>query len=218
VGRRAGHSEHRPRPRPISRLFGPPYLHACVYYVASPWVRDVRNAGSSWWAVRGPWPWQGLGAWGLKTPQIYTRFPGAQVWEGGPWDSDHTERSHSGPETTHRGSRYGLRESEPAAGRRAHMKHVAPHEISGPKSARPHGGIPSPGAEQRRGQWVVSSQGFKKLKKAMHGTYISYCRRAMFGTSAPPLLSLRAAIYSPVPFIGCAGSLTSSFDPVVLPI
>jgi hypothetical protein len=40
------------------------------------------------------------------------------------------------------------------------MKHVAPHEISGPKSARPHGGIPSPGAEQRRGQWVVSGQGF----------------------------------------------------------
>jgi hypothetical protein len=37
------------------------------------------------------------------------------------------------------------------------MKHVAPHEISGPKSARPHGGIPScpsPGAEQRRGQAV----------------------------------------------------------------
>jgi hypothetical protein len=29
----------------------------------------------------------------------------------------------------------------------------------------------------------------------------------------PPLLSLRAAIYSPVSFIGCAGSLTSSFDP-----
>jgi hypothetical protein len=41
----------------------------------------------------------------------------------------------------------------------------------------------------------------------MHGTYISHCRRAVFGTSAPPLLSLRAAIYSPVPFIGCiAGS------------
>jgi hypothetical protein len=29
------------------------------------------------------------------------------------------------------------------------MKHVALHEISGPKSVRPHGGIPSPGAEQR---------------------------------------------------------------------
>jgi hypothetical protein len=57
-------------------------------------------------------------------------------------------------------SRYDLRESEPAAGRGAQMKHVAPHEISGPKSARPHGGIPSPGAEQRRGQWVVSGQGF----------------------------------------------------------
>ena len=41
----------------------------------------------------------------------------------------------------------------------------------------------------------------------MHGTYTSYCRRAaVFGTSAPPLLSLRAAIYSPVPFIGCIGS------------
>jgi hypothetical protein len=40
----------------------------------------------------------------------------------------------------------------------------------------------------------------------MHGTYISYCRRAIFGTSAPPLLSLRAAIYSPVPSIGCIGS------------
>jgi hypothetical protein len=61
--------------------------------------------------------------------------------------------------------------SEPAAGRGAHMKHVAPHEISGPgapgpKSARPHGGItPSPGAEQRRGQrqWVVSGQGFTSL-------------------------------------------------------
>jgi hypothetical protein len=47
-----------------------------------------------------------------------------------------------------------------AAGRGAHMKHVAPHKISGPKPARPHGGIPSPGAEQRRGQWVVSGQGF----------------------------------------------------------
>jgi hypothetical protein len=33
-----------------------------------------------------------------------------------------------------------------------------------------------------------------------------------------PLLSLRAAIYSPVPFIGCAGSLTPSFDLVVLAI
>ena len=43
----------------------------------------------------------------------------------------------------------------------------------------------------------------------MHGTYISYCRRAVFGTSAPPLLSLRAAIYSPVPFIGCIGSSNS---------
>jgi hypothetical protein len=55
-------------------------------------------------------------------------------------------------------TRYGLRESAPAAGGGAHMKHVAPHEISGPKSARPHGGTPSPGAEQRRGQWVVSGQ------------------------------------------------------------
>jgi hypothetical protein len=40
----------------------------------------------------------------------------------------------------------------------------------------------------------------------MHGTYIACCRRAVFGTSAPPLLSLRAAIYSPVPFTGCIGS------------
>jgi hypothetical protein len=39
----------------------------------------------------------------------------------------------------------------------------------------------------------------------MHVTYISYCRRAVLCTSAPPLLSLRAAIYSPVPFIGCIG-------------
>jgi hypothetical protein len=60
-------------------------------------------------------------------------------------------------------SRYDLRESEPAAGREAHMKHVAPHEISGSKSARPHGGIPSPGAEQRRGQWVVSGQGLEAI-------------------------------------------------------
>jgi hypothetical protein len=31
---------------------------------------------------------------------------------------------------------------------------------------------------------------------------------------APPLLSLRAAIYSPVPFIGCIGSShITSFDP-----
>jgi hypothetical protein len=29
------------------------------------------------------------------------------------------------------------------------MKHEAPHEISGPKSAHPHGGIPSPGAYGR---------------------------------------------------------------------
>jgi hypothetical protein len=47
---------------------------------------------------------------------------------------------------------------QPAAGRGAHMNCLAPHEISGPKSARPHGWIPSPGAEQRRGQWVVSGQ------------------------------------------------------------
>jgi hypothetical protein len=35
---------------------------------------------------------------------------------------------------------------QPVESREAHMKHVAPYEISGPKSARPHGGIPSPGA------------------------------------------------------------------------
>jgi hypothetical protein len=53
----------------------------------------------------------------------------------------------------------------------------------------------------------------------MHRTYTSYIADAQFvalQTSALPLLSLRAAIYSPVPFIGYAGSLTSSFDPVVL--
>jgi hypothetical protein len=38
--------------------------------------------------------------------------------------------------------------------------------------------------------------------------HISYCRRAIFGTSAPPLLSLRAAIYSPVPFIGAVLALS----------
>jgi hypothetical protein len=78
-------------------------------------------------------------------------------------DRDRSERAHSGPETTHCGSRYDLRESEPAAGREAHMKHVAPHEISGPKSARPHGGIPDRpvlSSEQRRGQWVVTGQEF----------------------------------------------------------
>jgi hypothetical protein len=37
---------------------------------------------------------------------------------------------------------------QPVEGRGEHIKHVASHEISGPKSARPHGGIPSPGAEQ----------------------------------------------------------------------
>jgi hypothetical protein len=50
--------------------------------------------------------------------------------------------------------------SRQLVGDHIYMKHVAPHEISGPKSARPHGGIPSPGAEQRRGQWVVPGQGF----------------------------------------------------------
>jgi hypothetical protein len=46
----------------------------------------------------------------------------------------------------------------------------------------------------------------------MHGTYISYCRRAVFGTPAPPLLSSLFTLYvllstrSPVPFIGCIGS------------
>jgi hypothetical protein len=40
----------------------------------------------------------------------------------------------------------------------------------------------------------------------MHGTYMSCYGRAVFGTSAPSLLSLRAAIYSPMPFIGCIGS------------
>jgi hypothetical protein len=79
-------------------------------------------------------------------------------------ESDHSNRTHIGPETTHHGSRYDLREIEPAAGRGAYMKHVVPHEISGPKhrswlAARPHGGTLSPGAEQLRGQWVVSGQG-----------------------------------------------------------
>jgi hypothetical protein len=38
-------------------------------------------------------------------------------------------------------------------------------------------------------------------------------------SSAPSSLFERAAIYSPVPFIGCTtGSLSSSFNPVVLPI
>jgi hypothetical protein len=32
--------------------------------------------------------------------------------------------------------------------------------------------------------------------------------RIFWYSSAPPLLSLRAAIYSPVPFIGCIGSST----------
>jgi hypothetical protein len=56
---------------------------------------------------------------------------------------------------------------------------------------------------------VISGQGFKLLKKAMHSRdilYISYCDAQFFGTSAPPFLSLRAATYSPVPFIGCIGS------------
>jgi hypothetical protein len=42
--------------------------------------------------------------------------------------------------------------------------------------------------------------------------------RIFFTLQSAPSSLLRAAIYSPVPFIGCAGSLTSSFDPVVLPI
>jgi hypothetical protein len=53
--------------------------------------------------------------------------------------SSHTKETRSGAETTHRGSSYDLHESELAAGRGAHMKaHVAPHEISGPKSALAH--------------------------------------------------------------------------------
>jgi hypothetical protein len=48
--------------------------------------------------------------------------------------------------------------------------------------------------------------------------YIFLLADAQFLVLQRPLfLSLRAAIYSPVPFIGCAGSLTSSPDPVVLP-
>jgi hypothetical protein len=66
------------------------------------------------------------------------------------------------------------------------MKHVAPHEISRPKSARPHGGIPSPGAEQRRGQWVISGQGFTWLKKAMHAGHIFLIADAQFLVLSAP--------------------------------
>jgi hypothetical protein len=55
--------------------------------------------------------------------------------------------AHSGPDTTHYGSRYDLRESEPAAGREASMKHVTRHTKFPDRSrlaARPHGSTPSP--------------------------------------------------------------------------
>jgi hypothetical protein len=39
---------------------------------------------------------------------------------------------------------------QPTEGR-IYMKHVAPHEIPGPKSVRPHGGIPSSAAERPMG-------------------------------------------------------------------
>jgi hypothetical protein len=81
------------------------------------------------------------------------------------------------------------------------MKHVAPHEISGPKSARPHGGIPSPGAEQRRGQSMGDfwPRIYVVKKGHMHGAYISYCRRAIFGTSSPrpPVLIVKNRRYAP---------------------
>jgi hypothetical protein len=63
-------------------------------------------------------------------------------------------------------------QKKPSAPKGRDIKHVAPRGISGLKSARPYGGIPSPGAEQRRGQWPVG--GFWPriyvVKKAMQHT------------------------------------------------
>jgi hypothetical protein len=68
---------------------------------------------------------------------------------------------------------------------------------------------------------VVPGQGFAVLKKAMHGTYISYCRRA-----AAQFLALQRPLFSLYVLIStrqCLSSavlapLTPSFDLVVLPI
>jgi hypothetical protein len=71
---------------------------------------------------------------------------------------------------------------------------------------------PALSTEQRSEQWVVGGfwPGTYVIKKGhARDIYFLLHRRAIFGTLAPPLLSLRAAIYSPVPpgpFIGCIGS------------
>jgi hypothetical protein len=74
--------------------------------------------------------------------------------------------------------------------RGAYEARVAPHEISGPKSARPHGGIPSPGTEQRRGQWVGSGQGGIYVVKKGHARDIYFLlqTRSFWHFSAPSSL------------------------------
>jgi hypothetical protein len=78
-------------------------------------------------------------------------------------DSGHTKRAHSGPETTYSGSRYGLAALKAKGSRQpvdrpicSTWRHTEFPERS--RSARPHGGIPSPGVEQRRGQcgWFLA--------------------------------------------------------------
>jgi hypothetical protein len=98
---------------------------------------------------------------------------------GGPCHTYRMHQQHSGPATTHCGNHYGLRESEPAAGRGGGcMGHLVPHGISRPKSARP-----SPGAEHAErpiGQWVLSGPRTyvinKAMRPAMHETCACHCR------------------------------------------
>jgi hypothetical protein len=107
------------------------------------------------------------------------------------------------------------------------MKHVAPHEISGPKSARPHGGIPaSPGADQRRGQWVVSGWPRIYVVKKGHARdiYINLVADANFWHfSAPPPSSLFTCCYLLASAFHrlywlLSHEAPSGFDLVVLPI
>jgi hypothetical protein len=99
------------------------------------------------------------------------------------------------------------------------MQHVAAHEISGTRSRLAHTAAshrPVLSSGEANG-WFLAKD-LRSLKRPCTG-HIFLIADAQFLVLQRPLFSsLRAAIYSPVPFIGCACSLTSSFDPVVLPI
>jgi hypothetical protein len=96
---------------------------------------------------------------------------------------------------------------------------MAPHGIPGPKSARPHGGIPSPGAEQRaaeRPEGGFWPRIYVVKKGHTRGIYFLLQTRNFWNFSAPffslyVLLSTRQCLSSAV-----LAPLTSSSDPASL--